>query len=74
MAKNGGEGALERQRQVEDTVFDPTNCTISNKILDNESIAWNMDYTKFTGGGAWLTITCIKLKREEDEEEKDTPS
>jgi hypothetical protein len=54
MARNCGWEALARHRQAEDTVFDPTNCTINNQILYNHSIAQNVDYVKFTGGGARL--------------------
>jgi hypothetical protein len=61
---------LARHRQAEDTVFDPTNSTISNQILYNPSIAWNVDYTKFTGGGAWLMDGMHRVETCEWEEEE----
>jgi hypothetical protein len=63
------EGELwQDTRQAEDTVFDPTNCTINNQILYSHSIARNVDYIKCTGGGTWLIETC----EGEEEEEKYT--
>lgn len=64
---------MARQRQVEDTVLDPTNCTIINQIPYNHSIARNVDYVKFADGGAWLIDGMHTVKTcEEEEEEKYT--
>jgi hypothetical protein len=64
---------LARQRQAEDAIFDPTNCTINNQILYNHPIAWNVDYVKFTGGGAWLIDSMHRVETcESDKKEKYT--
>ena len=60
---------MERYGKAEDTVFDPTNCTISNQILYSRSIAQNVDYVKFTGGGAWLINGMHRVETCEEEEE-----
>jgi len=62
---------LERHGKAEDTVFDPTNCTISNQILYSCSIAQNVDYVKFTRG-AWLINGMHRVETCEQEEEKYT--